>query len=243
MNEYQSDPQIKYFYYRDRKYGFPDLDKFSGRDRKGWKKAHLKQFLNMLHLDEIDSYHTIEIIKSLHFDFNEYSDECIGTSLEIFRKRNEDMSIVDAYFDALTENEKLNVVSVEMERALFYISRGELAEAFQLLHEKMTIDGFEYDVNVIATLGVLAYWLLLYTNRPLLDRLSSDQTVLMTGGSYQSYNYYQFATTYLGKLISLVPENGQFLEYYAQLLVLGNEVEKACDYLESFYHKVRNIDI
>ncbi|RHY76997.1 hypothetical protein DYB28_001678 [Aphanomyces astaci] len=142
------------------------------------------------------------------------------------------------------------------ERFLLYLLQGDLHEAYAYYKEHMQLEVLQQDIHVIASFGMVCYWLLFredqairdaYIHAPLSSQSNDDgdnddimdndqETQFPIRHVVGTATLYQEASVSFRRAMTLSPESNVFVEYYVQILVMKNDIELAADYLEHFYH-------
>ncbi|KAL7997776.1 putative TATA box-binding protein-associated factor RNA polymerase I subunit A [Plasmopara halstedii] len=192
---------------------------------------------------------------------------CVEASLEILRRQPDYRNDLLEFYEAALNVEHIDKGLILKEMWLFYIGHGDFYEAYHLYQDKiLLIEEFDNDARLLATFGILCYWLMLIESKEIRDTLKREETdcdeyengdvsppigdtffaseniesVIESNFLFKTpigaHILYQHATNAMRRAGALTPNSAMFVEYYVQLLVLVGDIQPACDYLEKFYH-------
>ncbi|ETW05847.1 hypothetical protein H310_03508 [Aphanomyces invadans] len=187
---------------------------------------------------------------------------CVTTSLEILRRLPDTTPTLVEFYESLIDWQSAHISNdvIVRERFLLYVLQGDLHEAYAYYKEHMQLEVLQQDVHVVASFGMVCYWLLFREDQELRDEyitssgcatnFSTDDGDVSSSAAAQftqdaSYpiqhgvgtaTLYQEALVSFRRAMTLSPESNVFVEYYVQMLVMKNDIELAADYLEYFYH-------
>ncbi|ETV87167.1 hypothetical protein, variant 2 [Aphanomyces astaci] len=183
---------------------------------------------------------------------------CVTTSLEILRRLPDSTPTLVEFYQSLLEWQSDHISNdvILRERFLLYLLQGDLHEAYAYYKEHMQLEVLQQDIHVIASFGMVCYWLLFredqairdaYIHAPLSSQSNDDgdnddimdndqETQFPIRHVVGTATLYQEASVSFRRAMTLSPESNVFVEYYVQILVMKNDIELAADYLEHFYH-------
>ncbi|DAZ92748.1 TPA: hypothetical protein N0F65_003485 [Lagenidium giganteum] len=192
--------------------------------------------------------------------------QCAQMSLEVVRRQSTSPDQVTQFLKVALEDTHLDRLLLLKELFLLHIQQAEFYEAYHLFKDEIQPQlNIENDARLLSSVGTLCYWLLLIECPELRDRFKQDDVAAdfnvdddelsmkldsqSTDAMLERYMFkppigahilFQEATSALRRAVWLCPRSSAFVEYYVQLLVLGGEVDRACDYLENFFHLNRD---
>lgn len=165
--------------------------------------------------------------------------ECIQSSLILLQHFSTTSGNLKLFYETLGEMQSIDTVQIIREFLFHLMSVGEFTQAFEYFREKIQNETFMNDELSCAHFGVLSYWLLLSEFPAIKSRLvpiSQDDHEEISQIAASSYELFQLAQQYIGRAVAAAPEKIEYIEYYAQLLILKGDVELATDVVEDFYH-------
>ncbi|CAK5046373.1 unnamed protein product [Aphanomyces euteiches] len=169
---------------------------------------------------------------------------CVTTSLEILRQLPDATPTLIEFYDTLLRwhsNDVSNDVILR-ERFLLYLLQGEFHEAYVYYKDHMQLDLLQQDVHVVASFGMLCFWLLFREDEDIRDQFidPGSRNIGMSQIPIQQIvgvaSLYQEALVSFRRAMTLCPESNIFVEYYIEILVMKNNFDQAADYLEHYYH-------
>ncbi|OQR96384.1 hypothetical protein THRCLA_07302 [Thraustotheca clavata] len=191
-----------------------------------------------------DYHGAAAVLSSLYRTFAAHPDLCVTASMEILRRLPTGSPMLHELLDQLIElkHEKINKIVMLREKFLLYLLQGKFYEAYHYYKDNMQpLAEVKEDVNIVSAFGILCYWLVFYEDPDLCSRYCIDNVPKIVETPLESKIgtplLFQDAQASLQRALTLCPTSPIYIEYFVQLLVMNNEVEKAADYVEHFYHK------